>query len=97
MSHTTNLRHLDTSYTIHIHIHNTIHHTPSQIYKNERAILHHKTTPHYNKWMAFKASGGVLSQTAQKIRLPISHTSPTWHTDIAGQGVGFLTGSVLGL
>eukprot|EP01031_Cornospumella_fuschlensis_P027080 gene27080-32719_t len=58
-----------------------------EVYKNEAAIAFHKTTPHYNQWVAFKNSGGVVSQTAQKVRLAISHTSPHWTKEIAGQGV----------
>ncbi|CAD7941786.1 unnamed protein product [Amoebophrya sp. A120] len=37
-----------------------------EIYKDADGLAAHKETPHYKKWVAFKESGGVASQTAQK-------------------------------
>mmetsp|Transcript_43551 Transcript_43551/g.81837 ORF Transcript_43551/g.81837 Transcript_43551/m.81837 type:complete len:224 (+) Transcript_43551:58-729(+) len=38
-----------------------------EAYESDEAAAFHKTTDHYKSWADFKASGGVLSQTAQKV------------------------------
>ena len=37
-----------------------------EVYVNEDAVTYHKGTEHFKLWTDFKASGGVLSQTAAK-------------------------------
>jgi hypothetical protein len=34
------------------------------MYINEQAVVYHKSTEHFKLWTDFKASGGVVSQTA---------------------------------
>jgi len=36
-----------------------------EVYKSEAAMAFHKETSHYGAWAAFKASGGVISQTVE--------------------------------
>lgn len=38
-----------------------------EVYKDEAALNDHKNTEHYKKWADFKASGAIISQTAQKL------------------------------
>lgn len=38
-----------------------------EMYVDEAAVVFHKATPHFALWTDFKASGGVLSQTAEKL------------------------------
>lgn len=38
-----------------------------EVYKDDEAAAFHKTTSHYNSWADFKKSGGVVSQTVQKV------------------------------
>lgn len=37
-----------------------------EVYKNAAAVDAHKASEHFAKWTAFKASGGVISQVAEK-------------------------------
>lgn len=37
-----------------------------ELYKNVKAIDHHKKQPHYNLWADFKESGGTISSTTYK-------------------------------
>ena len=37
-----------------------------EVYKDMESIAKHKTMPHFQLWSDFKASGGVVSQTAVK-------------------------------
>eukprot|EP00440_Ansanella_granifera_P047664 gb/GFBE01051627.1/.p1 GENE.gb/GFBE01051627.1/~~gb/GFBE01051627.1/.p1 ORF type:complete len:145 (+),score=38.51 gb/GFBE01051627.1/:1-435(+) len=38
-----------------------------EVYKDAEAAAVHKETPHYKAWADFKATGGVVSQTALKM------------------------------
>merc|ERR1719356_1378274 len=46
-----------------------------ECYTDDDAVAHHKTTAHYNLWADFKKSGGVVSQTVQKIE---TASLPDW-------------------
>ena len=37
-----------------------------EAYVSAEAVVFHKEQPHYKAWAAFKESGGVISQTAEK-------------------------------
>ena len=37
-----------------------------EVYKDMDSVARHKTMPHFQLWTEFKASGGVLSQTATR-------------------------------
>ena len=37
-----------------------------EVYRDMESIAVHKTMPHFQLWSEFKASGGVVSQTAVK-------------------------------
>jgi quinol monooxygenase YgiN len=43
-----------------------------EVYRDEAAIDFHKSTAHYQKWVDFKSTGAVLSQSVQKLTVPIS-------------------------
>ena len=38
-----------------------------EVYKDADAVAVHKATPHFAVWSEFKATGGVVSQTAMKM------------------------------
>lgn len=33
-----------------------------EVYEDEAAVAHHKSTPHYNAWNEFRCSGAVEQQ-----------------------------------
>lgn len=37
-----------------------------EMYKDDESVVRHKAAPHFAPWTAFKASGGVISQSVVK-------------------------------